>query len=81
MVPLPEPLSGFKLLRFTAWQLIYGDQNNPATLPRSWAARTTPTTQTQAGRYGQLHASSEPDAVAVEYMVQLANRVRLGFRV
>ena len=53
--PPAPPISstaGFTPLRFTSWQRVYGDENNRATLPRSWTNRTTLETQTQASALG-----------------------------
>jgi hypothetical protein len=57
-------LLGFNTLRFTRWQKIWGDERNTQML-RNWATRTTPKRQTQM----------TPDGIAVEHMVQLANKV------
>jgi hypothetical protein len=56
-----------KVLRFTAWQKIWGDENNAQMkLPlRNWTTRTTPFSQ----------GARRADGVAIEDMVNLVNTV------
>jgi hypothetical protein len=53
------------VLRFTAWQKVHWSESNPGNKPRSWAARSKPSNQTQLGT----------DGVALEHMLALANMV------
>lgn len=64
------PGAGFDIVRFAPWQSF---QALGWDKPRSWAARTTPRNQTQA--FADDWAKKKNDGVAVEHMVQLANKV------
>lgn len=57
--------AGLKVLRFSNWQRVWGDANNPQVVPRSWDDRSTLST----------HSYLRKDGVSVEHMVALANKV------